>query len=159
MPNLHEISPESGFFHLDLEIFRQNLGFFFTEIWNFFRQNLGFWPEFGFFARIWVFSSVSSGFSGFRGRETETDPLESIFGVENLPPTAEIVGSARCQIGPIWFSGWVRSPDGFGQPYSLGVYGGFLERHISFYSLVPIPKFEIHVSFYSLVYSSNKIIP
>ena len=42
---------------------------------------------------------------------------------------------------------------------SLGVCGGFLERHISFYSLVPIPKFAIHVSFDYLVYSSNKIIP
>ena len=105
------------------------------------------------------FLLICLGFSGFRGRETETDPPESISGVEDLPPTAGIVGSAGCQIGLVWFSRWVGSSDGFGQPYSLGVCDGFLERHISFYSLVPIPKFVIHVSFYSLVYSSNKIIP
>ena len=105
------------------------------------------------------FLLVGSDFSGFRGREIEIDPPESISGVEDPRPIARIVGLAGVESVPVWFSGWVESLDGFGQPYSLGVCGGFLERQISFYSLVLVPKFAIHVFFYSLVYSSNKIIP
>jgi len=64
------------------------------------------------------FSPVGLGFSGFWGRETETDPPELVSSGENPPPIAEVGRVSRFQIGSGWISRWVGSPDMFGQPYS-----------------------------------------
>ena len=56
-----------------------------------------------------VFSPIASGFSGFGGRETETDPPKLVSSGEDLPPTTEVVD-------PVGFFGWVESPDGLDSP-------------------------------------------
>ena len=64
-----------------------------------------------------VFSPIASGFSGFGGRETETDPPKLVSSGEDLPPTTEVVESTGVGSVLVGFFGWVRSPNGFGQPY------------------------------------------
>lgn len=83
-PDLHEISPESGFFSQDLKILPK-FGFFFLP------ESGKFSLEFGIFDRIWVFVSRFR-FFGFWGRETKTNSPKSVSGEEDLPPTAEVVG-------------------------------------------------------------------
>ena len=63
----------------------------------------------GFRQSVWVFL-------GFRGRETETDPPESVSGVEDPPLTTRVVKSADVRSVPIGFFGWVGSPNEFEQP-------------------------------------------
>ena len=62
------------------------------------------------------FSPVGSG-SSFWGRETETDPPESVSGGENPPPTAGVGRIGRFRIGSDWVFRWVGSLDMFGQAY------------------------------------------
>ena len=112
--DLLEILPESRFFCQDLEISPKSR-FFFSRIWNFFariwvsRRNLRFLLDSGFLP-------VDSGFSGFGGRETETDLLALVSWGEDQLPSAEVVGLASVGSVPVGFSKWIGSPDGFGQP-------------------------------------------
>ena len=99
--DLREIEPESGFFGRDLGFLSPKFGFLSSES--------------GFFAGLWVFADRFR-FFGFLGREIETDPLESVFGGENPPPTAGVSRVGRFRIGFGRVSGWVGSPDMFGQP-------------------------------------------
>lgn len=60
------------------------------------------------------FLSDNLGFSGFGGREPETNPPESDSSGEDLPPTAGVVGSVDVGFDPVGFFGWVGSSNGFG---------------------------------------------
>jgi len=83
---------------------------------GFFGRDLGFLsPESGFFVGLWVFAG-RFGFFGFLGRETETDLPKSVSGGENPPPTAGVARVGWFHIGSGRVSGWVGSPDMFGQP-------------------------------------------
>ena len=81
-----------------------------------YRRNLGFlakiWKN---FAEIWVFVGQFK-FFGFWGRETETDPPESVSSGEDSPSTAGVVGLTGVESDPIGFFGLVESLDGFGLP-------------------------------------------
>ena len=81
------------FFHILKENFRQNL-----EI----------------FVRIWVFVGQFKFFR-FWGKETETNPPESIFCGEDPRSTAEVVRSNGVELNLVNFFGWVKFLDGFGQ--------------------------------------------
>ena len=77
----------------------------------------------GFFCRILEFLSSESGFSssrfgffGFWGIETETDPLELVYGGENLPSTVGIVESASFRLVLVGSSWWVGSRMGLDRP-------------------------------------------
>ena len=61
------------------------------------------------------FLSDNSSFSGFGGRETETNLPESIFGGEDPRSTAEVVESNGVELNLVSFFGWVKFSDGFGQ--------------------------------------------
>ena len=74
-----------------------------------FRWYLGFLPESKFLLD-------GSGFLGFRGRETKTDPSELVSGREDLPLTARVVGWASVGSDPNSFFRWARGSDVFGQP-------------------------------------------
>ena len=93
--NLGFLSPRSGFLSLESGIFSPESGLS---------------PDYGFFAGRFEFS-------GFWGRETKTDPPESVSGGENLSPTAGVDQVNRFRIGFGWVFRWVRSPNMFGQPY------------------------------------------
>ena len=55
-------------------------------------------------------------FSGFGGRETETDVLALVSWGKDQPPSVEVVGPASVGSVPVGFSKWIGSIDGFGQP-------------------------------------------
>ena len=124
---IYEISSDSALISPDSMRFRQirskfrwiymkqhlNLGFLSPRSGFLLPESGIFSPEFGF-CQIMGFSSVGSS---FWGRETETDPPESVSSGENPPPTAEVgwVGQFRIGFGRVF--GWVWSLDMFGQPY------------------------------------------
>ena len=76
-------------------------------------------PGSGFLVGIWVFSPEFGFFSnwfGFWGIEIETDSLESVFGGEDLPSTAGIVGLAGFELVPVGSFRWVGSRMGLDRP-------------------------------------------
>ena len=102
----HQIRSKSHQIYL---ISSQNLGFF-TGIWKFFS------PKYRFFARIWAFLGRFRFFR-FWGRETKTNPPGSVFWWWR-PATDRWSGRVGWhRIRSDRFLLWVKSSDGFGQPY------------------------------------------
>ena len=99
--NLLEISLKYGFFCRDVESYRQNPEFFCWYL--------------GFLLESEVLSD-SLGLLGFGGKETKTDPLESVSGREDPSLTARVVESASVGSDLDGFFRWVRGSNGFGQP-------------------------------------------
>ena len=93
--DLYEIAPESRFFIAEIWVF-------IAEIWV--------------FARLWVFHRLVRVF-GFLGERNRNWPTGVSFWWRKSTTNRRSRSGQPFQISSDWVSGWVGSPDMFGQPY------------------------------------------